>query len=122
MFHLLFQETVTVRYALPLIPLVGYLAAWALTEADARASAVATVALAGASLLLALPAVSAYGRTPSPTFALLSEMRLLQDRGAQPVVGMHRRVFTESRRARVVRRARCRERCWPSRATTSGSR
>ncbi len=100
-FHFLFQETVTVRYALPLIPLVGYLAAWALTEADARASAVATVALATASLLLVLPAVSAYGRTPSPTFALLAEMRILRDRGAQPVVGMHRRVFTESRRARV---------------------
>jgi hypothetical protein len=28
-------------------------------------------------------------------------MRMLQDRGAQPVVGMHRRVFTESRRARL---------------------
>ncbi len=100
-FHLLFQETVTIRYALPLIPLVGYLAAWALTEADARASGVVTAALAGASLLLVLPAVAAYSRTSSPTFALLSEMRLLQDRGAQPVVGMHRRVFTESRRARL---------------------
>ena len=99
-FHLMFQETVTVRYALPLLPLVGYLAAWALTEADARASAIATVALASASLLLVQPAVSAYGRTPSPTFALLAEMRVLQARGAQPVVGMHRRVFTESRRAR----------------------
>jgi hypothetical protein len=100
-FHLLFQETVTVRYALPLIPLVGYLAAWALTEADARASAIATVTLASASLLLAQPALSAYGRTPSPTFALLAEMRILQARGAQPVIGMHRRVFTESRRARL---------------------
>jgi len=100
-FHLLFQETLTVRYALPLMPLVGYLAAWALTEADARASAIATVALASASLLLVLPAVSAYGRTPSPTFALLAEMRILHQRGAQPVVGMHRRVFTESRRARL---------------------
>ena len=40
-------------------------------------------------------------RTPSPVFALLSEMRMLQERGAQPVVGMHRRVFTESRRARL---------------------
>jgi hypothetical protein len=100
-FHLLFQETVTIRYALPLIPLVGYLAAWALTEAESRAASVVTAALAGASLLLVLPAVSAYSRTSSPTFALLSEMRLLQDRGALPVVGMHRRVFTESRRARL---------------------
>ncbi len=100
-FHLLFQETHTIRYALPLVPLLGYLAAVVLTETDVRAGGMVTVSLAGASLLLVLPAVGAYGRTPSPTFELLSEMRMLQDRGAQPVVGMHRRVFTESRRARL---------------------
>ena len=100
-FHLLFQETQTIRYALPLVPLVGILAASALDEADQRAAGFATIALAGVSLTLVVPAGFAYARTPSPTFALLSEMRLLGDRGAQPVVGMHRRVFTESRRARV---------------------
>jgi len=100
-FHLLFQETLTIRYALPLVPLIGYLAAVVLAEADPRAAGVVTVALAGASLLLVVPATTAYVRTPSPTFALLSEMRMLQERGAQPVVGMHRRVFTESRRARL---------------------
>ena len=100
-FHLLFQETHTIRYALPLVPLFAYLAAVVLAEVDARAGVIVTVALAGVSLLLVVPASVAYGRTPSPTFALLSEMRMLQDRGAQPVVGMHRRVFTESRRARL---------------------
>ena len=72
-----------------------------MTEADTRAAGVVAVALAAVSLVLAVPATIAYSRLPSPTFALLSEMRLLQDRGAQPVVGMHRRVFTESRRARL---------------------
>jgi Protein of unknown function (DUF2723) len=100
-FHLLFQETHTIRYALPLVPLIGYLAAVVLTEADARAAGIGAVALAGACLACVVPATAAYGRTPSPTFALLSEMRMLQERGAQPVVGMHRRVFTESRRARL---------------------
>jgi hypothetical protein len=100
-FHLLFQETHTIRYALPLVPLLGYLAAVVLTETDARAGGIVAAALAGVSLLLVVPAAGAYGRSPSPTFELLSEMRMLQDRGAQPVVGMHRRVFTESRRARL---------------------
>jgi hypothetical protein len=100
-FHLLFQETHTIRYALPLVPLLGYLAAVVLSETDARAGGIVAAALAGVSLLLVVPAAGAYGRSPSPTFELLSEMRMLQDRGAQPVVGMHRRVFTESRRARL---------------------
>ena len=101
-FHLLFQETYTVRYALPILPLVGFLAASLLNEADSRAAGLVAAALAGASLLLVVPAATAYGRTPSPTFALLSEMRILQDRGARPVVAMHRRVSTESRRRNAL--------------------
>ena len=101
LFHLLFQETHTIRYALPLVPLIGYLAAVVLAEADARAAGIATVALAGACFACVVPATAAYARTPSPIFAMLSEMRMLQERGARPVVGMHRRVFTESRRARL---------------------
>jgi hypothetical protein len=100
-FHILFQETVTTRYAVPLIPLVAYLAATALTQADPRASAVCTAAIAGMSLTFAVPAMTSFASVPSPIFNLLSEMRLLQGRGAKPIVGMHRRVFTESRRARV---------------------
>jgi hypothetical protein len=100
-FHLLFQETQTIRYALPLVPLIGYLAAVVLTEAGARMSGIVAVALSAAGLACVVPAAAAYGSTPSPIFALLSEMRILQERGARPVVGMHRRVFTESRRARL---------------------
>jgi hypothetical protein len=98
-FHLLFQETVTIRYALPLIPAVAYLAAETLEDADSRMSFILLIALAGLST--AFPATAAFARTPSPTFGLLAEMRMFQARGAQPVVGMHRRVFTESRRARL---------------------
>ena len=36
----LFQETHTIRYALPLVPLVAYLAAVVLTEADSRAGGI----------------------------------------------------------------------------------
>jgi hypothetical protein len=100
-FHLLFQETVTIRYALPLIPAIAYLAADALADADPGLSSLLVGALAAVGLASAVPATNAFSRGPSPTFGVLSEMRLLQARGAQPLVAMHRRVFTESRRARV---------------------
>jgi hypothetical protein len=100
-FHLLFQEPLTTRYALPIVPLIAYLVAVVLTEAKPRVMTASTVAIVGAALILAVPATVAFGREPSPIFAFLSEMRLLQERGAAPHVAMHRRVFTESRRARL---------------------
>jgi hypothetical protein len=103
-FHLLFQDTPATRYALPLVPVVAYLAAVVLAEADGRVGGpggLVACGLAVASLTFVVPAAAAFGRTPNPTFALLSEMRMVQDRGAQPVIGMHRRVFTESKRARL---------------------
>jgi hypothetical protein len=100
-FHLLFQETVTIRYALPLIPAIAYLAAETIEDADSRVSIVLLAALAVVGVSTAFPAMTAFARTPSPTFGLLAEMRMFHARGAQPVVGMHRRVFTESRRARL---------------------
>jgi hypothetical protein len=93
-FHLLFQETVTIRYALPLVPLVAFLAAATLTEADGRAAGAGAVVIAGVGLALAGPAVTAYAKVPSPFFAMLSEMRLLEGRGARPIVGMQRRATT----------------------------
>jgi hypothetical protein len=100
-FHLVFQETHTIRYALPLVPLVAFLAAEILASVAVPAAALVAVVVAGAGLALALPPSAAYAQTASPFFSMLSEMRLLQERGAQPQVAMHRRVFTESRRARV---------------------
>jgi Protein O-mannosyl-transferase TMEM260-like len=101
LFHLVFQETVTTRYALPLIPLFAYLAADVVAGAESFTTAVVTVAIAAMGLSAAFPAMAAFAATPSPIFGLLSEMRLLQARGANPLVAMHRRVFTESRRARL---------------------
>jgi Protein O-mannosyl-transferase TMEM260-like len=97
-FHIFFQETVTVRYALPLIIPVAYLAAAVLTAAPAVAAAVAGTVLVAAGLVLAVPAGVAFGRTPSPVFAMLDRMKA--DGDPSPIVAMHRRVFSESRRAR----------------------
>src|SRR5262249_10898675 len=76
----------------------AYLAATVIAEAGTIAAAGGTAALAVFSLWLAVPAGIAFGRTPSPVFAMLARMR---DGGeTAPIVAMHRRAFTESRRAR----------------------
>ena len=97
-FHLLFQETITVRYALPLMLPVAYLVAVLIAEAGTLGATVGTAALAVVGLWLAVPAGIAFGRTPSPVFAMLSRMQASGE--PSPVVAMHRRAFTESRRAR----------------------
>jgi hypothetical protein len=97
-FHLLFQETITVRYALPLMLPIAYLAATAIAEAGTVVSCAGTAAIAIVSLWLAVPAGLAFGRTPSPVFDMLSRMQATAE--TAPIVGMHRRAFTESRRAR----------------------
>ena len=64
-FHLLFQETVTVRYALPIVVPVAFLAMRAVA-AGGRAAPFIGLPLAAASVLVALPGVVAYGREPHP--------------------------------------------------------
>ncbi len=74
-FHLLFHETVTVRYALPLVPAVAYCAMAALERPlQGRAVPVAAAAIAAASLIVALPATVAYSREEAPIFRLFDDM------------------------------------------------
>jgi hypothetical protein len=106
LFHLLFQETVTVRYALPLVLPVAYLGAVALAEARPIVCAAAASVLIAVMLSRGVPAGLAYARTPSPIFALLERIA-----GSDPaaVVAMHRSAWTESRRARLWTRGPARE-------------
>jgi hypothetical protein len=67
-FHLLFHEVVTVRYALPLIVPVAYLVAAALEWAGRMVLVCGAVVLAVVSLVHAVPASVAYAREGSPTF------------------------------------------------------
>ena len=100
-FHLLFQETLTVRYALPLVPAVTALAAVTLAEARTVPSVVATAALAVAALIHGVPAGAGFARTSNPVTAAFNEMKLMGSTArVPPIIGMHRRVLTESRRAR----------------------
>ena len=72
-FHLLFQETVHVRYALPVVPAIAWLAAQA-AVAVGRVGAVAAVALALFALISSAPAMIAYAREPHPAFVAIEEM------------------------------------------------
>jgi hypothetical protein len=84
-FHLLFHETITVRYALPLVVPIAYLAASALTLAGRIGANVGGAVLVAAMLWPTLPAVRAYGSDGSPAFrafrAMVDEMPL--------AIGMH---------------------------------
>jgi len=85
-FHLLFQETVTTRYALPLLLPIGYLAVFALDGLPQPVLPLGAAALAVISTLATAPAVLVYARTGSPAF------RALEDAAHDPethVVGLH---------------------------------
>jgi hypothetical protein len=64
--HLLFQDTPTIRYALPLVVPTAWAAATALTRAGARAGVAGAGAVALASLGICFPVVRAYAEAPLP--------------------------------------------------------
>jgi hypothetical protein len=96
-FHILFQETVTVRYALPVVVSECFAAAVLLAEAVPAFAVVGCAALCVWGLALGVPAGLAFGRSPSPAFDALDRMN---QAAGDPVIAMHRRQFTETRRAR----------------------
>ena len=104
LFHLVWQENVTTRYALPIVPAIAILAAAAL-GAVARSPAGRWVARAGAaalavaSLAVALPALTAYTGERAPVFRLFADMRRAGPAG-DAIVAMHRRAFMDTQRVR----------------------
>lgn len=73
-FHLLFQETATTRYALPLLPVVAYAAMAAAEGLPARALPAAAIGIAAISLLQAVPASILYAREGAPVFRAFDDM------------------------------------------------
>jgi hypothetical protein len=99
-FHLLFHETVTVRYALPLVPLFAWLAVRGIDAIARGATPIAATAIAATGLVCAVPAMLAFAREPAPIFRALEDMaRSAASQPEAPRVGLHRRVASESRRA-----------------------
>jgi len=73
-FHLLFQETVTTRYALPLLPVIAYAAMAAVEGLPAGALPVAAVGLSTIALMQTLPASVHYAREGAPVFRAFDDM------------------------------------------------
>jgi hypothetical protein len=71
LFHLVFQETITVRYSLPTLPLVAWLAAAGLGLAG-RFAPLAAIALVAASLFVSVPVGLAFGAQPHPQFLAIA--------------------------------------------------
>jgi hypothetical protein len=70
-FHLLFQETITVRYALPTLPLIAWLAARGFGAAGRFAPLVAAPVLL-ACLIVSVPVGLAYGAEEHPEFRAIA--------------------------------------------------
>jgi hypothetical protein len=72
-FHLLFQETTHVRYAMPTLPGMVWLVVCA-TSLAGRAAPAAGAAIAAAALWFSLPVGVAYGREAHPAFRAIAAM------------------------------------------------
>ncbi len=89
-FHLLFQETVTTRYALPLVPIVAYAALAALEGLPARAMQAAALGIAALSLVTAVPASAQYAREGAPVFRAFDDMATTAHGGDRvDLIAMH---------------------------------
>jgi hypothetical protein len=89
-FHLLFQETETTRYALPLLPVLAYAAMAAVEGLPARALPAAAIGIAAIGLVQALPASLHYAREGAPVFRALDDMAATAHGGDRvDRIGMH---------------------------------
>ncbi len=87
-FHLLFHETATMRYALPIVPAVAFLAIYATAGLGRTAVMVTGALLVFVSLARTVPAVQAYGRDASPAFRAYAAIASDRDPAAR-VLAMH---------------------------------
>src|SRR5688500_409756 len=89
-FHLIVQESY-IRYALPVVPAVGYLLVKAFSAAGRTVATFASAGIVIASLLVTLPAAKAYSTYPSPAYAAVDDLQKLIARAPNSVVGAHQR-------------------------------
>ena len=95
-FHLLFQETVTTRYALPLVPAIAYAALAAIEGLPGAVLYGATGGIVAISLLTAVPASVVYSADGAPAFRAFDDIAATAH-GGDPVdaIALH----AEMRRA-----------------------
>ncbi len=98
-FDLLFQESITTRYALPVIVPLAYLGVRGAAVFPPRMAAGIVGVLATAALLVGVTSVQAYAGQEAPAFRLLKDMRAASPiTGAAPVLATHRREELDLRR------------------------
>ena len=90
-FHLLFQETVTTRYALPLVPAVAYLAVRGLFALRVVGGPAVAALLALLFAFTTVPVTATYSRVGGPVARALAEIRSEATREPGVAVGMHHR-------------------------------
>lgn len=105
-FHLTFQETATLRYALPMVVPTAALAIVAIAAMARPVAIAAGVALVAATIRVAQPPLSAYGAAGAPIFRAFADLeataKIPAGGSASPTaLGMHRRVASEARQAIV---------------------
>ena len=93
-FHLTFHETVTLRYALPLVVPVAGLAVIGLSLAGTRLAVIGGTAAAVWSLIVVQPRLLAYANDGAPVFRAFQDMQAaLPATTPAPDVHMHHQVF-----------------------------
>jgi len=84
-FHLLFHETATMRYALPIVGAVAFLAVYASAGLGRVGAAATAVVLIAVSLVQTMPAAREYALGGSPAFQLFEALTLAPSRHPPPV-------------------------------------
>jgi hypothetical protein len=98
-FDLLFQETFTGRYALPLVVPIAYLAVTGLRLLPWRSGMVVAIAIAMVDAHVGGTSIAAYSREKAPAFRLLDDMAsTARTTGQTPVLALDRRNSFDFRR------------------------
>jgi hypothetical protein len=88
-FHLLFQDTSFVRYALPLVPVISFLAVRGISLVSDAAVPIAAAVVSIAAVAIASPVLVAYGAEQSPAVRVLSAMKAEAKNTPPGALAMH---------------------------------
>lgn len=103
LFHLLYQDPVFTRYALPVVPVVAYVAVRGLSVLSERRLPWLVAALTGACIAVAGPPVIAYATTGGPVLQVTDAVRRALPAGLaeRPVLAAHHEVARAIRGERL---------------------
>ena len=88
-FHLLFQDTSFIRYALPIVPVVAFLAVRGVSLVSLKAVPAVAVLISIAGVAIASPVLVAYSAEPSPQLRALRAMHAAAPASRPGALAMH---------------------------------